>query len=683
MAGREANVKLTLDAGGFVSTFASHMSQVEARARQTEGSLKGSFGRAMKSLGAGTGEAFKSGFGGAKAGIKGAMGDIGSTVKQGFGVVAGLGGGIGMGMMIENAIDLREKVRNIEFQINKTGQATASWEDVMADVHSAAQETGYSSEEMADAFHSSFEGAGDADYASAAIRAAGNTARATGKDLGQLVDVTTMLYEKFGATPDTLPDMLAAVAEKTDTGGLALDSMREKFGLLAGEAVDAGFKGSAGISAVVGMLNALDDRLGEKSIPSFKKLFQTLKDGSSSLKDITKLSGGAVHFKEGETGLEKLHKIVGSDKARAALTQKLGGEQRVVFDELLKPFKAAFDEAKAHGATAKQATAKGLAAFDAAMSKMSEHTMTAASVQKRATEQQKDDPRIALKKAIDKVGQEFQKPEMIDAIDTLSEKLPQLAQGTSSAIDWIVKHPKEAVAGAVGAKIAVGGITGFAEKFTEKALSSAFSTAGDAFVKKVVTDGGWGKLAGNFGMVAAGAFAAYEGGKSLIDDSLGADDKKRAALADLQGDAEAMAKHGTGTAEQRELVAEQLRARIAQMEKEGGPGIATRLFGGIANLVDPAHLNAQGQVEGTEHPVNEWNKQLADAKAALEELEKSGTGTKNAQQKLADASMRAAAALERMSSAADAGGPDPGMPTGKSKGVGGPANRHNVPGHAL
>lgn len=658
MAAREASIKLTLNGGGFVSTMNQVMNETEAKAKRT--------GSAMKSAFSGT-------LSGAGSGMKKALGDMGSQVKNALTMGATLGGSIGLGMMVKQAIDLREKLRNVEFAINKAGKETVSWQSLMKDANAAADETGRSSTQMADAMAQIFEATGDADFARKSITTIGHTATATGKDFARLTDIAGMLFEKFGATPDTLPAMLAVVAEKTDAGGLALDAMREKFGLLAGEAIEAGFKGETGLSAVLGMLNALDDRLGEKSLPSFKKLFQVLKDGSSSLKSLSKESG--IKFKADTTGLEKIRKLMETPKGRKALEEKLGGEQRVVFDELAKPFDEAFKAAKGNGAKTKEATTAGLAAFDKAMAAMADHSLEAGVVKKKSLERQKDDPMVAVNRAIERVAREFNKPEMIEAVDKLAERLPELAKGVVGAIDFITRRPKTAIALVVGGKLAVGAIEGALGKLGTNVGDSLAKKApewGAAFAAKVASDGGWLKLAGQFGLIAGAAFAATEIGKSLIDSSMDKDEKKTRGLADAAATAESMAKHGTGTEEERKAAAAELKQKIAAMEKDE-PGLANKLFGSAANFVDPS----------VEHPMNAWVAQLDSARAALAQLEQSPVKAAQANDKLALSAERATRAIEKMGNAADDQEAPPGVPKGTSKGPGGVGNKGNTAGHAM
>ncbi len=659
---REANVKLTLNGGGFVATMNQIMADTEAKAKRTGSSLKSALGGA-----------FKGTLGGAGGGMKKALSDMGGQLKNALTMGATLGGSIGLGMLVKQAIDLREKVRNVEFAINKAGGETTNWQELLGDVQRAADETGFASSKLADGLATIFEATGNADFAKKALIPIGQVARATGKDFDQLADVAGMLFEKFGATPDNILDMLTVVVEKTDAGGLALDSMKEKFGLLAGEAIEAGFKGEQGLSAVLGMLNSLDDRLGEKSLPSFKKLFQVLKDGSSSLKSLSKDSG--LKFKPDETGLEKLRKIAGSDKGRKALEAKLGGEQRVVFDELMKPFDEAFKQAKDSGAKTKDARSAGLAAFDKAMADMAKHTLASGKIVASSAERQAGDPMVALNKATERIAREFQRPEMIEAIDKLAEKLPDRAKGVVGIVDFISKRPKTAAAIVIGGKIGLGALEGGMSKIGGNLAESLAKKApewGSAFAAKVASDGGWMKVAGQFGLIVGAAPAATEIGKALIDSSMNEDEKKKSAVADAASTAEAMAKHGTGTEEERKAAAEALRQKIDVMAKDG-PGIANQLFGSMANFIDPS----------VEHPANAWIAQLDAARATLAELEQSPAKVKDANDKLAAATMRTAASLEKLGSVAETQEAPAGSPTGTSKGTGGPANRSNTPGHAM
>lgn len=664
---KEANLKLTLNASGFSQSIDGLKTKVRAFGGDVKKYLGGSFGQD------------------AVAGIKGAGGalaQMGSQLKGQISMAATLGGAVGIGAMVKRAVEMREKVRDVQFQIEKAGKSTADWQGLMEDVHKAADRTGQSSGDLADILQSLHAATGDADFARAALEPIGHAAQASGQDVLKLGDAAQMLYRKFGANAETLPEMLAVFVEKSDAGGLSLDALGNKFALLAGEAEEAGFKGADGLSSLLGMLETLDSRVGEKAEPALKKMFQVLKTGSKDLKALGKESG--IKFGADDTATEKLRKIMGSEKGRKKFAEKLGGESRVVFDELSEPFNKAFAASKAAGMKTAQATEQGLASFDASMELMSKRTLEYAKIVEESKAGQEEDPIAKLNKAVDKIAQAFTKPEMMDAIDKLSEMLPQLAQGLVKTLNFIVNNPLASGAMLVGGKMAMGAAGGFAgnvaNRLGDKASEKGAKLFGDIasgviakdgakrFAEAVATNGGWAKTAGQFGMIAGAALLAFQAGKEVIDNTLNTHFDDRAKTSDIINSAESMTNHGVGSEKDRRATAEALKARIAKMEKDGGPSVSAKLFGNMANTFGDA-----------KHPVTEFNEQLKRAKESLAALENSKAA--KGSDELGTAASKAAKGVETLANALSKVELPAGTPTGSSKGPGGPANKGNVPGH--
>lgn len=670
MATREAGIKVTLDSGSIFSG----LDAMGKKAQSTGQTIKSGLQAGFKGVG-----------GSMMSGGKDAFKDLAGGLKNTIGQVATLGGGIGFGMLIKRASDLRAHMREIEFSVNKTGQQTADWRDLMAGVQSATDETGQSSDKLAEILTDMWEGGGDIDFAKKALIPVGHAAQASGKDLKQLAGIATMLQEKFGATAETLPDMLAAIIQKTDQGGLSLAAMGDKFGLLAGEAADAGFAGAEGMLSVVGMLNALDDRLGDKSIPSFKKLFQVIKDGSSSLKAIGKESG--LKFDQGMSGADKLRTIVASDKGRKAMSEKLGGEQRVVFDLLAKPFQEAFDNAKASGAKTKDATNAGLAAWDKAMQAMGEASLGYADILEHSKDKQQHDPQIKLNKAIDKIAEKFTEPQMLEALDQLSTSLPKVANAAIKLIDFATKHPALAAGALVGGKVGGGMVMGAVSKLGENigsAISGALKSGAQSLaadIKQTMTGGAssWGKAMGAAFGIAGAAIVATEIGKAIIDARIA--EKERSAKESFGAGIEATNAINKGDQAEMAAAREKLAADLNRQRDDYNSFSKSGLdpmFNMLAGLVDSDYKAPEmTQMTNTVKQIAELDAALAalsqKAQAAAKSSEDMATGTKKAGQ----AAGAAAQQLNNISGNTNA--PDT-TGNGHSKGPGG--NRQAPPGYA-
>jgi hypothetical protein len=660
---REAMIKLTLNGGSFVTT----MDQMNRKTREFSAAARKNFS-----------EAFGAGGMGAINGMKQSLADVGGMLKGHLATAATLGGAVGIGSMVSRAVSFREKVRDIEFAMNKAGKVTVGWADLMKDAEDAANATGQSSSELADAMSNIFSQTGDADFARFAMEQIGHAASASGKEVGKLADVAAMLRRKFGADAAQLPQMLAAFIEKSDAGGLSLDDLGAKFGLLAGEAVDAGFSGSKGLSSLLGMLEMLNARVGEKAEPALKKLFQVLKNGSKDLKGLQQAAG--VKFDVNATGLDRIRKLLETERGRKAITSKLGGEQRVVFDELSKPFNEAFDQAKKSGAKTKDATQAGLAAFDAAMTKLTKTTLTYEQLVEESKAGQAEDPANRLKMAIEKVEQAFRKPEMMDAIDKLAESLPELAQGLIKLMNFVTKHPLLAGSIALGGKVGMGALSGFASGFAEKLMGNLklaegtekrLENAAGGFMTSIEKSGGWKRAAMAAGATMVAALAAYEIGKEAIDAGLKEDFDKKLARSNTAADADSMVKHGVGSDKERAAASAELRRKIKQMEKEGGPGAITEVTGFYASAL------SGGAVK---NPVIEFHEQLNKLRTSLNALE--ADTAKRKQDELAASSDKAAKAMNKLAGVVSNIEVPSGTPTGTSKGVPTPRGGSGTPGHA-
>lgn len=602
MSEREASVKLTLDNSQYIVN-------IRRAGDETENAVKKSHKAAS---------AFGAGLEGAKKGME----KLGEKAKDVLRIVGGLAAAFSVEEAVKKAVGLRERFKDIEFQMNKTGRAaqgmTVDWENLQGAARDAGKETGQSTESMADAMQQLFGDVGDIDYAVGSLKAVGAAASASGKSVEQMADVAGMLNEKFGATTDTLPDMLAAIVSGTDSGGLHIDSLKEKFGLLAGEAVDAGFKGAGGLGNVIGMLNMLDDRLGEKSIPSFKKLFQTIKDGSASLKSLEKDAG--MTFKPGTTGNDKLRSFMSTEKGRKALAEHVGGDQRVVVDYLAAPFQKAFNDAKKAGDSTEKATKKGLDAYDSALKKASGSTLTYADIEARAAEKA-ESPQARLTRAMEDFEEAIATPELYSAIDSLAKDLPKLAKALAQVVGLAVHSPW--MAGAAGVAAVGGG--GFAKAAAGqlmlnigKSFSGQLKTAtapaakylGDTAASTLANNPALGMAGKAFAVAGALAFG-MEIGKYISDKIIqGKEDDQNAALGATLASA-----NGVPMADKKAALA---KAKESLSGLEDGPGVGESLLGGLTFLGNKAGLVSDSD---TKTAMGSHEADLENARKRVRELE--------------------------------------------------------------
>lgn len=622
MSEREASIKLTLDNSQYIVN-------IRKAGDATDEAVKKS-AKSASALGAG--------IHGAKKGIE----ELGGKAREAAKLVGGLAAAFSVEEGVKKIIGLRETFKDLEFQMTKNGKANVTWQGLMKDAQDIARETGQTTEKTAEGIGQIFTKTGDAHFAIEAMDSVGKTATASGKDVMQLANVAQILKRKFGADLSTLPDMMAVFTEKTDAGGASLDELGTKFALMAGEANEAGFKGTAGLSQLLGLVQSLDDRVGEKADPAMKKLFQTLKNGSTQLKELSKDAG--IKFGPNEDAMGKIRKLLTTGRGRDALTAHLGGEARVVYDEIAKPFEEAFTQAKKSGKDTAKATEAGLAKFDAAMKEMAKTTLTADEVEKRAASRINDDPKIKLQQAMEQFEEAISTPEIFAAIDKLAADLPALATAISKVVGFAVHSPYMAGAAAIG--IAGGG--GFAKAAATqmvlnvgKSFSKQLETA-TAPVAKVMGDKISQSMAANPGLVSAGnvlgkvagaaiaLYAGYELGKVIADSIVNA--KKDAQDTIVAANTAQAA--GVSLSDKKAALA---KAKETLSDLESGPSAGESLLGGLSTVGNKLGLvsddDAKSATDSHYNDLKEAQKRVRELEANIKKVEDSARKKEEEKQK--------------------------------------------------
>jgi len=560
MATRDASVRLTLNAG----SFAGGMRDV---ARQA--------GRVGSQIGKALSEPMKAGF---KAG-RDAAGALMNDIKGALKAATTLGGAIGVGAGLKSALEMRSVYSDLAFNISKTGKEAVTWQQIQSQIEPVALQTSRSASEMAGAFKSVFEATGDSEYTKASLESIANAANATGYSVDHLANAAQLMQRKFGATSKDLPDMMAAFVEKVGVGGASIDAMGPKFALMAGEAAAAGLKGKEGMSTLLGVMVALDSRVGEKASPGLKMLLERFKRGSSDLKNLSKKSG--IKFDADSTAFDKIRSMLGG-KGRTAIEASLTGDSRTVFDELAKPFDEAVVKAKASGKSAKEATEAGLRAFDRAMGEAGSSSLTAAKIAEESKRRQ-EEPQRKLQQAMETFYQSFTKPEMLSAMDELAKSLPKLAEGMSKIVEFVTRNPALAGGLYVGGRVGGAALSAGTQTAALTVSKKAFAGVGSMIAADAAKSGGWATAGKAIG-VAAAALIAYEIGEKAIDDALEGDDKAQRDLRTATARAEQVAGDpGASTSEKKKALEELRSARNAHNRKP--MSAATAVFGKAAAFV--------------------------------------------------------------------------------------------------
>lgn len=653
MSNREASLRVTIKNQGFL-----------AGMRQ----LAGNANRAGDRIGKALSEPMKKGFQNATSSMKGMLGGLTGHMKT----VATLGGAVSVGKFVKDAMEMQTVYRNIAHNAAKVDDSVRSWRDVQAMIEPIADRTGQNVHELASAFDKVLTSTGDLDYAKASLEAIGTVATASGQDASKYGDLMQMAYRKFGVAGEDAAELIARLDRQLGVGGASIDDISNKFGVMATEASEAGFKGSDGMVKLFGLITAVDNEVGEKAAPALKMMFEALKDNTSAATNLQKKGG--IKFTADMDALDRVRETLKTAQGRKTAELTFTGDARRVYDSLVKPFDDAVADAKKQGLKGKAITHAGLAAFDQAMQKMGAEGANYADLQAKAAQRIEEDPAVAMRKALNKMTTAFQDERMMNAIEKLSKMLPDLADGFVNVLDFIMRNPMLSAGGFVGARLGL--------SFASGALASAgakIGVAASALLKSNAFAAGTKMgVAAKMALVAGAAYIGFEVGKAIAEkfwSDREAQDKKASEL-DISTDN--VLRHGT--ADEQEAQLKKVKAQIAEMEKE-----RSGFLGSVKQFYHDAGAAGAALVGADVGYVDTNADSLALLRRAEADLADSLKKQKEAQSSGADASE--AAARETAKLASNLGKVNEmlqkvGSPTSAPGGKGPPGKLHTGPGYA-
>lgn len=611
MAGseREASVKLTLKSGSFLVSLKELAGENEKAAKRTENAWK------------------KAGVAGLKA-LKAEIGDTFSSLKTAVKTAVTLGGAFSFGSAIRGAIESQSQFRNLAFAVKAGTGEIVKWNDLQRDAQITALQWGQRTHELGSAYQELFDEVGDIGFAEAGMENAALAARATGKDVGMLANIVGVLNEKFDVTADELPETMAAVVSLGNKGGISIEQMGEKIGILGASAKAAGLSGQAGFQTIVGMANIADNAMG-----SFKKSLAAvtgLLDSFGTPEQAKKIAGVfGVSMKDAKHNARGLTDVLGDVFAktggkRELLAKAFTGEQLKLVLELAKPFTEAFGQT---GGTIKEKTAAGLGAYKAALEKAGKSQLTAADL---AAEAQKrmEDPQARLNIALEKLQQSFAKPQMIAAIERLSSQLPVLADKMAGLIDFVLDNPKTAAGIFLGFKL---GAPVLGAIFQSGAASFAKAAAGALGGGGAL--GGLGKAAG----VASVGLAGFEAGGLFADKVIDPAERESKGISNSLSDAMLAADLNTSGKFSKgggEASLANLRSRLDAAKKDKEFSFSDVYSFGLRRLGT-----------SSDEDIEKGEKLYAERRAALDKLPDASGKATDAMNDIAAAARAAAAAL--------------------------------------
>jgi len=646
---REAGIHVTMKSAGFMAGLRTMGTQVQQAGTKMGRALAGPM---------------KAGLNGAKDGMKGLMSDFKGHAKT----AATLGGAFAIGSFIQDGIQGQAVYRNIAHEISKVSKETKNWQDVHAMIEPVAEATGQSGDKMAAAFSQMFASTGDLEFSREAMEAIGNAATASGKDITLYGDLAQLAFRKFNVDAKQLPEVLAQLDSQLGVGGAGLEDLSAKFAMMSTEASEAGMGGGAGMVKLLGAMRAVDAEVGEKAPGAFKAMFASLKDGSGALKNLQKNSG--VKFTADMDAMDKVKALISTTKGRKTAEVAFTGDTRILFDSLVKPFDAAVKKAKAAGKSPKEAIAEGQKAFDEAMGNMGASTATYADLQKKAADRMKDDPSIIWAQALEKMGDVFGEPQMIEALTRLAKLLPSVAEGFVKLMDFAMKHPLLTAGGFVGAKMAIGFAQGAITDAASRMGASFIASAGPMMATMGITAGTKMGMAAQVALVAAAATIGFLIGKEIANaffDAREAEEKKGFEAATVGVNA-----LGSKDIGEKNAAVEQTRKAIAALkDQQTGPGAwAESAAGWGASLVDDTITGNEKQEQRARQIANleaQEKELLASIKKQQEANSKNSASTSQAAADIA-ALGRAARDAKNAMGAPGAGGPPAPLPVGPGHG---------------
>lgn len=662
---REAAIKITLKEGAFKSGLRS----METMTRSTGDRM----GQALAGP-------MKAGVENAKASLKNMGNELTGTLKA----AATLGGAVGLGALVKSAITAEARSARLAASLEKFSGRVVNAADAQDVLDRAVDRSKISYEEAGEALNqlSSVAAIGGLEMVEDALA----RSQLQAKRLGVTGEITARTYNRL---------LAKGVAKSAEEAENLVEQMSEfgrvTMGLDPDEAIDpndvaefASFAKQAGIE--MGTALALMKSAGGGAVKDFGQASEFVEEFGNVFRDVKSLGDlrkdlgispdklntskdGLENFltvldEAGPKGVKSLLASFGNERTKASL-RKLIGEDLVVDVEKGKKgsaerLKLRADEIRSE--LAKVADASG--EFSARIERQNK-ALTGTSSSK-------------LQDALNKFEKAFQKPEMISAIDSLAENLPELAKVLAKIVDFTLKNPKTAIAAAVGGRVGLsfagGALADAGSKIGSKAAGVIAEGAtglgkqiGSSIVSTASAAGPW-KTAGGVFAAAAAALIGHEIGKALSKETVekSFDEASKTSGRLVASTASAHAARTTGDAESRKRALAALEADIAAAKKktgllstdvDAGDAVSGLAFGPLGLLIKRVAAGSlatgSGEMSGAE-------KEAAALRESLNKAAGGGDKAGDAFARVERAASKAADALEKVDKAAPGGGASKG-----------------------
>lgn len=639
MSIREAAIRVNMKAQGFLSGLRQILQESNTTAEKM-------------------GNKFKVALGGSfKAGIessKNALKDLGSGIKETMSNVATLGGAIGTGAMINNAVQLQEVYSQVAFQLERATGKAHSLGQVQSFVTNAAKETKRTHEELGTAMAVMLDRGTDPTFAIQSLQSVGHVMNATGKEANQVGRLLSGMSIKFGLNGREAAGMLNQVLDASGRGKLSMEEYMEDFNEFGSIAKTAGFGGKEGLGMMLGLISklgpALNGSTGEISA-GLDILFERLRD-VGIVEGIIKQAKPSMKFDknafsalgDAQQKMEYLAKA-GPDAMALFRESFTGREETAAIEAYMGPYFTTMQSELKKGKKKTEAHLESMKVLRSSQADLKKPMAAQGDVMKQSAKIQETST-AKVRSAMNILSEAMTQPQMLDAIDSLAKNMPTLASGFAKLIGFVIKHPVLAGGMALGGKAGLS----FASGMLSEAGANIGKSAAQSIAADVAAVGPW-KSAGLALGVAAAAYIAYEGGKKLIDAMYESQGKELGGAVSSEAQASAVAGGKNLSAKESALASIRDQIKKAKEEQSGFSGTmagaANSTFGMLAGI--GGSMGITDEVKFTDSRADS----VAKLEAAERELQASIEKQKNSTNGVARSGDKAASSLELLSESAN------------------------------
>lgn len=507
MADKSASIKLSLKSSAFVSGMRDNTKTVKTEA--------GTMGSALR-------KSLSDGVKGASDAVKGLFSSVKATITS----MSGLAGGISIAGGLKQALAMEGQYKKLAFAIRAGTGESVKWKDIQKQVQQTSLETGQSTEDLVHGYSKLFKDTGDKEFAGKAIKSVGIAAAGSGESIETLAEIAGTLNEKFNVTAEELPEALAAAISFGNKGGVTVEQMAEKLGLVGAAAKEAGLSGKDGFGKVAALLNVADNSTGnfKKALGAVTGIIDTLGNKAERNKALGRL--GLVPSQVKGDAIDTIGAILKKTNGnKDKLAMAFQGPQLQVLADLGQNYAKVFKETQGD---VKTKTAAAIASFDAAIAQAGKSELSAADISEKAATAL-ESPTAQIASALTRLEAAFNDVDVKGAIKKLSKVIPLVAD----LLGGVASSPGLAVGAGV---TAVAG-KGFAEAGAAALMKAAFSSGGKDAAGQIATGmsgGGKGFMSAAqpllIAAIIAGWTAAIEQGFKLKKDLENLDDQDKKQL---------------------------------------------------------------------------------------------------------------------------------------------------------